>query len=219
MDSFQTDWLRFHPGSHPLGHMLHYEGNWNITRFHLLPDGRNSANNHAELRALLERFNTVATATLGEDAPCYLVALQSPNQDKPHRYRTNRLKKRYNLTAGWEFFSTSDALTYTVWSGDVTWKTNGFNRLLLHIYQSDFWDILWVNKENGAVFRPYDAGADISQPTPEALMARISSFYGWMPTNGAGFVTFNQAQMATTKFQVTKSCAEAIQKVISLQKK
>jgi hypothetical protein len=76
-----------------------------------------------------------------------------------------------------------------------------------------------MNKEHGSVFRPYDAGADISQPTPEALIARISSFYGWMPQDGKGFITFNQAQMATSKFQVTKSCAEAINRVIAAEKK
>ncbi|MGA9659086.1 MAG: hypothetical protein WBQ60_08315 [Asticcacaulis sp.] len=219
MPSFQVEWSRFHPNTHPLGHMLHYEGNWNMTRFHLLSGGRKQAASHDEVRDLLERYNAVATATLGENAPCYLVALQSPNQDKKHRLRMDRLKKRYRMTSDWEFFSTSDAMTYTVWTGDVVWTNNGFNRLLLHTYQTDFWDLLWVNKDNGAVFRPYDAGADISQPTPEALVERISSFYGWMPQNGNGFITFNQAQMKNPRFQVTKPCAEAMQKVIAAQKK
>ncbi|ESQ86315.1 hypothetical protein AEAC466_03705 [Asticcacaulis sp. AC466] len=219
MDRFQADWHRFHPNTHPVGHLLRQADGWNLTRFHLLPDNRKAAHDHAELRALLDRFNTVATAALGEGAPCHLVALQSPNQDKRHRARMERLKRRYGLTPGWEFHSTSDQLSYIVCAGEVTWTTNGFNRLLLHIYQTDFWDIMWMNRETGAIFRPYDAGADISQPTPNDLIARISTFYGWLPTGGMGFINFNQAQMATARFQVTKPCAEAIQRVIAAQTK
>jgi hypothetical protein len=218
MDRFKADWKSFHPNTPPVGHLLRDAEGWNVTRFHLLPDGRKTAHNRDELHSLLKRFNTVATATLGEDAPCYLIALQSPNQDARHRQRFERLKSRYNLTPGWEFHQASDNLTYTVCSGDVTWQTNGFNRILLHIYQTELWDVIWMNKATGAVFRPYDAGADISQPTPNDLIARISAFYGWMPQNGLGFIRFNQAQMATAKFQVTKPCAEAIQKVIAAQK-
>ncbi len=215
---FQGDWLRFHPGSHPVGHLLRAAEGWNLTRFHFLPNDRRLAADHEELRAVLDRFNRVATAALGEDAPCWLIALQSPNQDRRHGRRLERLKSRYSLAPGWEFYSTTDTLTYQVCAGEVTWKTNGFNRLLMHVYQTDFWDLMWMNKETGAIFRPYDAGAEISQPTPNDLIARISSFYGWMPTDGKGFIHFNAAQMATAKFQVTKPCAEAIQKVIAAEK-
>jgi len=219
MADFQEEWLTFHPGSQPVGHLLRHAAGWNLTRFHLLPDGRKAAFNHAELRALLERFNTVATAALGEGAPCWLVALQSPNQDKRHRARFERLKRRHGLVPGWEFHAPADKLTYQVCAGEVTWTHNGFNRVLLQVYQGELWDVVVMNRDTGAVFRPYDAGADISQPTPADLVARISSFYGWMPLNGNGFVMFNQAQMATSKFQVTKPCAEAIQKVIAAQMK
>jgi hypothetical protein len=216
--NFQTDWLRFHPNSQPVGHLLRDAEGWNLTRFHFLPNDRRLAADHDELRAVLERFNKVATATLGEYAPCWLIVLQSPNQDRRLGQRLERIKSRHGLQPGWSFFNPADSLTYQACAGEVTWRTDSFNRLLLHIYQTEVWDLLWMNRETGAVFRPYDAGADISQPTPDDLIARISSFYGWMPTDGRGFIHFNAAQMATAKFQVTKPCAEAIQKVIAAEK-
>jgi len=218
MDEFQADWLRFHPDTQPVGHLLRAAEGWNLTRFHFLPDDRRLAADHDELHSLLERYNRVATATLGEDAPCWLIALQSPNQDHRHGRRLERVKSRYDLKPGWSFFNAIDNLSYQVCAGEVTWRTDGFNRLLLHVYQTELWDLMWMNRETGAVFRPYDAGADISQPTPNDLIARISSFYGWMPSGGHGFIHFNAAQMATAKFQVTKPCAEVIQRIIAAEK-
>ncbi len=216
---FQADWQRFHGNTQPVGHLLRNAEGWNLTRFHFLPDDRRLVADHDELRSLLERYNRVATATLGEDAPCWLMVLQSPNQDRRLGQRLERIKSRYGLQPGWSLFNATDNLSYQVCAGEITWRTDGFNRLLLHVYQTELWDVMWMNKESGAVFRPYDAGADISQPTPNDLIARISSFYGWMPTNGHGFIHFNAAQMATAKFQVTKPCAGAIQKVIAAEKK
>ncbi len=219
MDSFEADWQRFHANTQPVGHLLRDAEGWNLTRFHFLPNDRRLAADHDELRSLLERYNRVATTTLGEDAPCWLIILQSPNQDRRLGQRLERIKSRYNLQPGRSFFNVTDNLSYQVCAGEVTWRANAFNRLLLHVYQTELWDVMWMNRETGAVFRPYDAGADISQPTPNDLIVRISSFYGWMPFNGHGFIHFNAAQMATAKFQVTKPCAEAIQKVIAAEKK
>lgn len=213
MDEFQQVWHSFHPDTFPIGHLLKGGTGWNLTRFHLLPGGHTTAHTSAQLRGLLERFNTVATATLGEGSNCFIVALQSVNENKSHRARMERLKRRYKLRQGWQFFSTSDALAYTLWSGDVTWTRDGFNRLLLQVYRQDLWDIIFMNKATGAVFYAYEAGADVSQRTPQDLIALVSQFYGWMPTNGNGFLQFNPAQMTGVKFQVTPSCAAAINEV------
>ena len=73
--------------------------------------------------------------------------------------------------------------------------------------------VLFMNCDTGAVFNPYDAGADVSQPTPQELIALISQFYGWMDPE-TGFIRFNPAQMQGVKFEVTPSCAAAINRVI-----
>jgi len=213
MDDFQATWHRFHRNSHPVSHMLKKAEGWNLTRFHLLPAANTVAQTTAQLRALLERFNHVATATLGEDAPCYLMVLRSPNENKTARARLQRFVHRFGMQPGWQFFSTSDALAYTVWWTPVTWRAGAFNRLLLHVYRQDVFGVLLINRETGAVFAPYDSGADVSAPTPQDLIGLISQFYGWMPEK-TGYIRFDPAQMKGVKFQVTPSCAEAINRVI-----
>ena len=215
MDAFQTNWLRFHPGTWPLAHVLKDSQGWNLTRFHLLPKNRAIANDHNELRALLDRYNRIASAALGENQVCWLVVLKSPNENALHSARRRRVQSRYDLQPGWSFYSDSDALSYTVQSGPVAWQSGRFNRLLLHIYQRRLWDIVWMNKTTGAIFAPYEAGADVSQPTPQGLMDLISAYYGWLPQDGDGFLNLNPAQMTTSTFKVTKSCSEAITRAIT----
>jgi hypothetical protein len=213
MDEFQTAWHRFHPGPHPVTHRLREATGLNMTKFHLLPGRHITATTSGELRDLLERFNRVATATLGEGAPCYLMTLRSPNENRASRALMQRFVRRFGLQAGWQFYSVADKLVYTVWWGEVTWKSNGFNRLLLHIYRQDVFGVLLMNRDTGALFCPYDSGANVAAPTPQALIGLISQFYGWMPEE-TGFIHFNPAQMQGVKFEVTPSCAAAINRVI-----
>lgn len=216
IDDFETNWRRFHPGRFPLGHMLRHADNWNGTRFHLLPDNRAAVASRAEFRALIERYNTMGTATLGADAQCWLVLVQSPNQDVKSRARMNRIKKRYDMQAGWQFFSATDNLSYTVWTAKVEWRENAFNRLLIQTYHQDIWDVLWMRASDGAIFYPYGSGVDVSQPTPQALIDLVSRYYGWLPVPGAGgYLKFNPKQMQDVRFEVSKPCADAINRLIS----
>ncbi|ESQ74534.1 hypothetical protein [Asticcacaulis sp. AC402] len=214
MDAFQQDWIKFHSGSWPIGHILRDTPGWNLTRFHLLPGKRAVASDHSELRGLIERYNTMATAVLGDGQPCWLVLLASPNENAAHRKRRMRVERQWKLSPGWSFYSGTDTLTYTVMSGEVIWQHNRFNRLFLHVYQRRLWDVLFMNQATGAVFTPYEAGCEVSQPTPQQLMDVISGYYGWLPKNGDGFLSFNPAQMQGTTFKVSKPCSEAISSAV-----
>ncbi len=228
MDPFHALWSRFHSGSVPVSHLLTEYTGWNLTRFHLLPDGRNAVYNHNELRGLLDRFNTLGAEILGENAPCWIVVPQIGGLDgysadsaavitEKHilRARLRRLKTVYGMEMRWEFHSTSDQANYSVFAAETIWRKDAFNRLFLHLYKERLADILWMNPETGAVFAPYDAGVDLSAPTPEALIDIVSRYYGWLPDNGTGFLQFNPKQMKSASFTVGKSCAAAIQKAIN----
>jgi len=215
MDAFQTAWLNFHPNTWPLAHVLKDSPGWNLTRFHLLPGGRAAARDHTELRALLQRFNEMATAALGENQLCWMVLLRSPNENIAHAARKRRFQDRYGMQPGWSFYSDTDSLTYTVQAAEVTWQSGRFNRLFLHIYQRRLWDVIFMNRTTGAVFAPYEAGADVSQATPQGLIDVVSAYYGWLPQYGDGFLNLNPAQMQTTTFKVSKPCSEAISRAIT----
>ena len=214
MNDFQSLWQLHHGNAQPVGHLLCETEGWNLTRFHLLPEHRANAHNHDELRDLLMRYNLIAIETLGEGEPCVMIMLQTVNQNATQTARLERLKRRHRLEFVSSFYNERDNFTYAAYAGDSAWFYQRFNRELLDIYQHRLWDVIWMNTQSGAVFRPYDAGADVSQPTPQALMDMVSRHYGWMPTDGTGFLRFNPAQMQTAKFTVTKSCAEAIKKAV-----
>ena len=215
MNVFQAAWQAHHGETQPVGHLLHGAAGWNLVRFHLLPDNRANAFDHAELRALLTRYNRMALETLGDGEPCFMIMLQTVNQNAAQTARLERLKRRHRLEFATSFYNAADNFTYAAYAGDSAWFPMRFNRELLQIYRRTLWDVIWMNKRTGAVFRPYDAGADVSQPTPQALMGVVSRYYGWLPTDGTGFLNFNPAQLKTSKFSVSKPCAEAIQRAVT----
>ncbi len=214
MNVFQAAWQAFHGETQPVGHLLRDAPGWNLARFHLLPDGRANAHSHDELRSLLMRYNRMAVETLGDGEPCFMIMLQTVNQNAVQTARLERLKRRHHLEFATSFYSEADNFTYAAYAGDSAWFFTRFDRELLHIYQQQLWDVMWMNKRTGAVFRPYDAGVDVSGETPQALMDIVSRYYGWLPADGNGFLHFDPAQMKDAKFSVSKPCAEAIQRAI-----
>jgi len=134
--------------------------------------------------------------------------------DPAARKRIHRLKHRFGLTPRWDYYSADDKAIYTISAGEITWPEGGIARLFVDIHNDRLSDIILMNADTGAVFAPYGAGAYVSQPTPEALIALISNYYGWLPQNGKGLLRFNPAQMKKSNFQVSKSCAAAIQRAL-----
>lgn len=210
MDPFQSDWLSYHPNSWPIPHILRDTPDWNLTRFHLLPENRKTCRDRIELRYLIQRFNKVAETALGNGQPCWMVVLTSPNENAAHRKRIARIARRWKLTPRWSFYSDTDRLSYSVLSYVVIWRPNMFDRIFLDIYYGRLWGVLWMNQETGAVVAPYEAGLEVSQPTPQKLMDLVSRYYGWLPERGLGLLKFNPAQMEDTRFTVSKACSEAI---------
>jgi len=204
----------------PVGQTFVDHGTWNLTRFHLLPNGRQAALNRQEFRGLFERFNILATEVLGENQPFWIMIpdratpeWMAPSAiDKAQRARLRRLRSRYNLTQRWEYYSTSDKCVYRIEAAEFIWQPKRFNHLLLANYHEDVRDIILMNATTGAVFAPYIAGVYVSQPTPNELIAVLKQYYGWLPIPGDGVLRFDPAQMKSGTFEVSKSCAAAIQK-------
>ena len=222
MDSFQTLWQRVHPDAVPVGHTLEKNGTWNLTRFHLLPNGRDGTVSRQEYRQLIQRFNQLAGDVLDEGAPVWLILpeISAPDWappapvDRRQQNRLYRLKRRFGLTKAWEYYSADDKAVYTISAGEFTWPEGGSARLFLDVHNERLKDIVLMNADTGAVIAPTVAGVYISQPTPEALMALISNYYGWLPQDGTGLLRFNPAQMKKSSFQMSKSCAAAIQRAL-----
>lgn len=219
-ETFQAAWTHFHPKSWPLGRAFSEYTGENVTRFHLLPEGRPHVLNRDELKALIRRFNVLAQAVLGDEAPVWLAYAQwskpDVQPDQKTRNRVRRFKTRHRMGGKtWEFFSPADKRTYTIHAALLNWRENGFDRLFLDLYNLRMQDVMFMRADNGAVLRPYAIGADVAMPDPTALIALVEQFYGWLPGNGRGYLHFNPAQMQDGKFSVSKPCAEAIQLAVT----
>jgi hypothetical protein len=217
--ALQPIWQQFHPDAVPVGHTLAGNGTWNLTRFHLLPGGRDAALSRPEYRSLIERYNKVATEVLGDGETFWLIV---PNRQAPTwareapdpvaRARWLRFRARYRLFWQWDFFSASDNIIYNIEAEQHTWRPHLFDRLFLDIYNEKLADIILMNAKTGAVVVPYIAGLYVSQPSPAELIHLISRYYGWLPEPGQGLLRFDPAQMTDTRFELPKSAAAALQK-------
>ncbi len=220
MDAFQTLWQRFHPDAVPVGRTLADNGTWNLTRFALLPNGRDSALSRGEFRSLIDRYNIITTEILRPDSKTWLIVPDraAPEWAPPEavdpaaRLRLYRLKNRYRLTPRWEYYSADDKAVYTILAGEITWREHGFDRLFLDLYHDRLSNFILMSAETGAVVAPFMAGVYVSQPTPEALMAVVSAYSGWLPVPGQGLLRFNPAQVKPGGFQMSKAAAAALQR-------
>lgn len=218
MNALQAYWQKLHPGSVPVGGMLKDGGPFNLTRFHLLPHGREAAFNRYEYRLLLERYNVIMTEVLGENEPVWLIVPVRNIAGRVHRVedpveaaRIRRLKRRYDLRTQWDFYSADQAVVYKIEAVQTIWQHDGFNRLLLQVYNDLISDVVFMNIRTGAVAAPYVAGVVVSQPSPKALMDLIAKYYGWLPPDGAGLLRFDPAQMKGGNFPLPKAAAAALQ--------
>lgn len=222
MDSFQTLWQRFHPDAVPVGHTLEKNGTWNLTRFNLLPHGRDGTVSRGEYNHLIARFNQLARDVLDEGTPVWMILPErsAPDWAPPEpvdpklKSRLYRLKNRFGLKPSWDYYSADDKCVYTISAAEIIWPEGGCARLFIDIHHERLTDIVLMNADTGAVIAPGVASVLVSQPTPEALMALLSNYYGWLPQDGTGLLRFNPAQMKKTSFQMSKSCAAAIQRAL-----
>jgi hypothetical protein len=221
IDPFQAAWQHFHPDCVPVGGSLRDGGTWNLTRFHLLPNGRDAAVSRGDFRSLLDRFNIITTEVLGDNTPGWLILPEAYGPDgqpihtsRAYRSRMHRLKKRYGLTQRWEFYSTPDVCVYKVEAAPITWRQRAFDRLFLDIYHGRVVNAVFMNADNGSVIAPYEVGVYAAKPTPQDLINLVNNYYGWLPVTGDGVLRFDPAQMTKGSFEVSKPCAAAIQRAL-----
>jgi hypothetical protein len=221
IDPFQAVWQSFHPDCLPVGGSLRDGGTWNVTRFHLLPNGRDAAVSRGDYRSLFDRFNIITTEVLGDNTPGWLIVPQPCNPDgtpihngPATRARFRRLMSRYRMTERWQFYSATDVCIYKIYAAPITWRQRAFDRLFIDIYHGRVVNALFMNADNGSTIAPYEVGVYAAKPTPQDLIQLVSGYYGWLPVTGDGILRFDPAQMTKGSFEVNKACAAAIQRAL-----
>ena len=199
--AFETAWNQFHSGHAPIAHLMRHTGARHWQRFHSLPESKRYPDSKAEMRTVIARANAMAYATLGrEDA--WLVTsvfedddyIEPPPEADIRRWlerRERRQKRRFQRYAvrptGMAFREEGDDGVRAIYAAPVRWGDRRFVPLLREIAldgaQSSW---LWMSNRTGAVFAPYDGGADLFLPTADALVRAKARWSDWLSVHPSG---------------------------------
>jgi hypothetical protein len=183
--AFRSRWLAWHPGSVPIGWVLrHDEDRW--LRIHSLPESKRYPDTDAEREVLLARHNTVADAIIG-DAPCVLLGFDY--EGRYHLPLDHRLRAWLSDAPPVMRIAPDeddeDAEPTSIFASRVTWHPGAFDELMLDVAE-DRLRFLLVNWNSGAVYAPYDGGADLIWPTETERDAARARYASWLSLEESG---------------------------------
>ena len=199
--TFETAWNHFHSGHVPVSHVMRHAKLPHWQRFHSLPASKQYPDTHEEMRTVIARANTMAYATLRrEDA--WLVTysfeddhfIEPPLEADIRRWlkKSRATKKirlqRYNMhSTGMVFHDDEDDGSWVIHAASVRWGDRRFTQLLKEIAldaaQSSW---LWMSNRTGAIFAPYDGGADLFLPTAGEVDQLRARWRDWLPAFPSG---------------------------------
>jgi hypothetical protein len=182
---FCSRWDAWHPDAVPVGWILRQDGDrW--LRIHSLPESKRYPDTDAERQLLLARHNAVADAIIGDD-PCVLLGFDYHGRD--HLPPGHRLRPWLadappvmRLVPGDD---DQDAEPTSIFADFVTWRPGAFDALLLDV-ADDRLRLLLLNWTNGAVYAPYDGGADLIWSTETERDAARARYAAWLSREDTG---------------------------------
>lgn len=169
-------WTQHFGAMAPLGFRLRIELPERWTRVHSLPNAKRYADTPAEETEVLARMNAAAGAVLGADAPCWLIAGEWCLEPDGSLAELPGVELAHRVIAADEAIEPGAPEPYA--GAQVLWRSGAFDRLLASI-ASDLRCALWVSARSGAVFAPYDGGADLIAPSTAERDALAERFAAW----------------------------------------
>jgi hypothetical protein len=170
MGEFETVWNRFHPGCLPLRDNIVCSDACHWVRFHALPASKRYADTDEERRIILARMNALAMKVLGENVPCWMVEASTVHASPCDNLHGLTFLYRRHV----------DEIDLNFCSGLTAWQMGRFDTLLGEIADDRGPVTLWMSVQNGAVFSPYDGGADLFLPTEIDRARLVHAFGDWL---------------------------------------
>jgi hypothetical protein len=186
----RAQWKRFHADRIPLGHLLRLSGQEMWLRFHSLPGSVRYAGNDAEREIARLRAETLAGEVLGENQACWLMQafLVWPGDETrlgghaQSEIRRNRLRFAWQCAYDAPFEGKQD---WHIYAAPVVWHSRAFTGLLDDTAE-DRSRALWMNRQTGAIFAPYDGGTDLFLARPDDWSRLREVYPAWLPQNASG---------------------------------
>jgi hypothetical protein len=162
--AFQDEWQRHHEGRQPIRWMLRESGlPW--VRFHALPGSKRYAENEDERRTIIFRAGVLGDRLLGAGTPCWLVEVRTEEAQGVGSYAGEHVE---------------DCLPWRFYVQPVEWQRGTFDVMLTAIANDEAWPTLWMNRNSGAIFSPYDGGFDLFPHSHGEVESLKAEWVDWL---------------------------------------
>lgn len=176
---FERDWSSFHDNRRPLGWMLRSDKSLAWVRFHSLPDSKRYPENEAEEDIVLSRAYSLGDATLGTDAGCWQIECRAKELNPP--YWDVPVSGAAATT-----FADDDERLWCANVLDAHWRQGTLDSILLAIADDRTGPTMWMDRQTGKIFAPYDGGFDVFLSSPEEVQKLRAQFGDWLSDHPEG---------------------------------
>lgn len=176
----------------PVGFLLREAEPDRWLRIHSLHGSRRYPSSDGDWVELLRRHNAVATDLLGEGAPCAVVVFHACDVEK-----SSGLGVRTGLTQAelprigklpselWDADHGVFVEPVCLFGGAVTWRSGAFDAFVSAVADNQVCGLI-AAVDTGAVYAPYDGGADLFFPSTWERDAARSRYRQWLSEHPEG---------------------------------
>jgi hypothetical protein len=148
-------------------------------RFHSLPDSKRYPENEAEEGIILSRAYSLGNTTLGMGTSCWQIECRAKELNPPY----------------WDApVSGVKAITFAddeekLWCAHVLethWRQDTLDAILLAVADDKTGPTMWMARNTGKIFAPYDGGFDLLVSSPEEVEQLKAQFGEWLSDHPEG---------------------------------
>jgi hypothetical protein len=186
--AFLAQWAAWYPGSLPVGYLLGEAHRARWLRIHSLPGSRRYPESDEDWAELLHRHNRVATDLLGDGGHCVVVVPSyGPGFVAELRLR-DRLGLRLLALVRDDFPESGEPedQALDLYAAPAAWAPGAFDDVLRWRASDETGPIMFVARETGRAYAPYDGGADLFFPSSAERDEARRRYRAWLSRNPSG---------------------------------
>ncbi len=172
---FRTEWSRQYPALLPIGWLLRKDPVRPWVRFHALPESKRYADDDTERQIILYRANALGDRLLGSGTPCWIVEA-----------RTDECEGSGELAMVSAEDDDPDSMVWRFYVRLEEWQSGRYDDRFLSIADDQPNRAIWLSRDSGSVFAPYDGGFDLFPPTWREVNALKKERHDWLSDHPAG---------------------------------
>lgn len=172
---FRAEWALHHRTLLPIGWLLRQERNLAWVRFHALPNSKRYAENDQDRSIILSRANTLGDRLLGLGNLCWFIEARMDKSEGSGELAMEAAEDDDPESTVWRFFVRSEA-----------WEPGKYDGKLLSIADDESSRAVWMRRDNGSVFAPYDGGFDLFPSTWHEVDGLKSAGRDWLSNHPEG---------------------------------